>query len=921
MRATMVTDLRCEYLKNPLGLTVRRPRLSWKLLTDRRQVQQTAYQIQVVESDDVPNWETAEAEGYLRWDSDRVESGESVQLKYGGEALNSNSRYVYRVRVWDNQMEDSPWSESAYWTTGLLEAAEWKADWITPAAAAIDPQAREAYYLRRPFKLTEGKKLRRATIFATALGIYELELDGRRVGDSLYTPGWTSYTHRLQVQAYDVTEQLAQSAESSSQEADSHHVIGATLADGWYIGRYGWTERGQLYGDRRALLLELHVQYEDGTQDVIVSSADSGTETSSEGESWKAAAAPSLAANLYDGEIYDARLELPGWSTAGYDDSDWSAVERLDHPKDILTGEQSERIAITETLRPVAVIHTPAGETVLDMGQNMVGRMAFTLEAPAGTTVKLVHAEVLDQEGNFYTGNLRSAKQEVIYTCRGDGRETYRSAFSFQGFRYVQLEGFPESIGEEDLDRFVGEVIHTDMQPTGSFDCSHPLLNQLQQNIRWGQRGNFLDVPTDCPQRDERLGWTGDAQVFIRTAAFNYGVGPFFTKWLKDLAVDQKPDGAVPSVIPSIMDPTHHSSSAWGDAAVICPWTIYQCYGDKRILEEQYDSMTGWVEYIRSQGDQELLWNTGFHYGDWLGLDAKENSYVGATPQDLIATAFFAYSTSLVAKTADILGKTEDARRYHDLHARIVQAFADEFITPNGRLAAHTQTAHVLVLMFDLVEGDTKRRLADTLAEYVREQQIHLTTGFVGTPYLCHVLSENGYHDLAVGLVQQEEYPSWLYSIRQGATTIWEHWDGIKPDGSFWSDAMNSYNHYAYGAVGDWLYRAVAGLDADEQIPGYKRMILRPNPDSGLTHARAQYESLYGKTVCGWARREDGQVIYEIELPPNTTAELRLPHTAGRSLTIDERQPAEVLGNEAIVQADGTVILELGSGRYAVKVG
>ncbi|WP_037290886.1 glycoside hydrolase family 78 protein [Saccharibacillus sacchari] len=901
MRSTMVTELRCEYLKNPLGLTVSRPRFGWKLKTDRRGARQIAYRVQVAKSVGPADWETAESRDLLAWDSGRVESDESVHVEYAGEETESAQRYLYRVQVWDEQEEVSPWSDTAYWETGLPSAEDWSADWITPASGEIDPQASETYLLRRTFRLSE-KKVERATIFATALGIYELELDGRRVGDSLYAPGWTSYDQRLQVQAYDVTQQLNGAAE----EGDSH-AIGAALADGWYIGRYGWTERGKLYGDRRALLLELHIGYEDGTKQIVASGRDG----------WTALIGPSLTANLYDGETYDARLEQAGWSMHAYDDAEWKNVETLEHPKHSLIGEQSERIKVTERLKPVSVIRTPAGETVLDLGQNMVGRMAFSVKAPAGTTVKLHHAEVLDQAGNFYTGNLRSARQEIVYTCRGEGTETYRSSFSFQGFRYVRLEGFPEPINLED---FVGEVIHTDMQPAGFFECSNPLLNRLQQNIVWGQRGNFLDVPTDCPQRDERLGWTGDAQVFIRTAAFNYGVAPFFAKWLKDLSADQREDGGVPSVIPSIMEESHHSSSAWGDAAVICPWTIYQCYGDTRILEEQYDSMTGWVEYIRAQGDQELLWNNGFHYGDWLGLDAKENSYVGATPSDLIATAFFAYSTSLVAKTAAILGKSDDARNYEDLHGRIVQAFADEFVTPNGRLAGHTQTSYVLALMFDLVQGETKRQVADALAESVRGEKMHLTTGFVGTPYLCHVLSENGYHDIAVQLVQQEEYPSWLYSIHQGATTIWEHWDGIKPDGSFWSDAMNSYNHYAYGAIGDWLYRAVAGLDLDEQIPGYKRIVLRPNPDSGLTYARAQYDSPYGKIVSGWTKRENGEVVYEIELPPNTTVELRLPDTDGKKVKVDERDPAEVLGTESRRYEDGTLVLELGSGRYAVKV-
>ncbi|NGZ76969.1 alpha-L-rhamnosidase [Saccharibacillus alkalitolerans] len=894
MRAMMVTELRCEYLKNPMGLTVSRPRLGWKLLTDRRNALQTAYRIQVAAEDETF------AEENLVWDSGRLESDESAHVEYAGEELKSVTRYVYRVRVWDDQGEESPWSDSAYWETGLLNAAEWRARWITPAADKVDPAAKEAFYLRREFE-TDGKKVRRATLLATALGLYELELDGRRVGDSLFTPGWTSYDHRLQVQAYDVTDRLAGAGED-------RHVLGAALADGWYKGRLGWEGRSAIYGDRRGLLLQLHIRYDDGTEGIVATD-----------ESWRATAnGPIRMSGIYEGETYDASFELPGWSERGFDDSGWHPAETLDRSMDTLIGEQSERVKVTETIRPVSVISTPAGETVLDLGQNMVGRMVFTVNMPAGTKLTLHHAEVLDREGNFYAGNLRTARQEVTYLCRGGGAETYRPSFTFQGFRYVRLTGFPEPI---DPDDFAGEVIHTDMRPTGFFECSDPRINRLQRNIVWGQRGNFLDIPTDCPQRDERLGWTGDAQVFIRTAAFNYGVAPFFAKWLKDLAAEQLPSGGVPFVVPDILDEGSHSSAAWGDAAVICPWTIYQCYGDKRILEEQYGSMTGWVEYIRSQGDSELLWNTGFHFGDWLGLDAKENSYVGATPRDLICTAFFAYSTSLVAKTAAVLGREEDAAKYEELHGRIVRAFADEFITPSGRLAGHTQTSHVLALMFGLAEGETRKRLADTLAEYVRAEGMHLTTGFVGTPYLCHVLSENGHHDVAVQLVLQEEYPSWLYSVKQGATTIWEHWDGIKPDGSFWSDDMNSYNHYAYGAVGDWLYRALAGLDTDENEPGCKRIVLRPKPDSGLTHARAQYDSVYGKTVSGWSKTADGAVTYEFELPPNTTARVRLPDAANKKMRIDERDPAEVLAAPPTREEDGSVTFELGSGRYTVKVG
>ncbi|WP_438444118.1 glycoside hydrolase family 78 protein [Gorillibacterium sp. sgz5001074] len=886
----LITEPRCEYFNNPLNLAAKKPRLSWKLTSDRRNVLQAAYRIQVSRED------RSFLPEHLVWDSGKVDSDRSIHVEYAGKPLESDTRYYYRIQAWDRSGEAAPWSEAGYWQMGLLDPSEWKAEWMTPAPDAIDPLAEAAFYLRRAFVLQQ-KPVHRATLYATALGLYQLELDGSMVGDSLFTPGWTSYKHRLQVQAYDVTDGL---------QCGGVHALGAVLGDGWYKGRLTWENRSRVYGEQRALLLQLHVKYQDGTEDTLCSD-----------DTWRASTGPIRMSELYDGETYDARLELPGWSTAGYDDSSWSRTAVLPHPKEHLVGEQSERVKVTECLKPIAVIRTPKGETVLDMGQNMVGRVRFTVDAPAGTVVKLYHAEVLDQDGNFYTGNLRNAKQTVTYTCRGSG-EYYRPTFSFQGFRYVRVEGWPEPL---DPASFTGEVIHTDMIPTGSFECSHPLINQLQSNIVWGQRGNFLDVPTDCPQRDERLGWTGDAQVFVRTAAFNYGVAPFFGKWLKDLAADQKPDGGVPFVIPDVLDARSHSSAAWGDAAVICPWTVYLIYGDTRILEEQYPSMRAWVEYIRAQGEEELLWNTGFHFGDWLGLDAKENSYVGATPKDLIATAFYAYSTSLVAKAAAVLGHSEDAQRYGELHGRIVRAFASEFITPNGRLAGHTQTAHVLALMFELADGEVRRKLAAALAAYIEEQKMHLTTGFVGTPYLCHVLSAHGYHDLAVKLVHQEEYPSWLYSVRMGATTIWEHWDGIKPDGSFWSDDMNSYNHYAYGAIGDWLYRVVAGIELEEQAPGYKRILLQPNPESGLAYARASYESMYGRISSGWSKGENGTVTYTFEVPANTTARVRLPDAANRTVRADGRSIAEAQEWAGKLHGDGAaVLIEIGSGCYTFIV-
>ncbi|UUZ80252.1 hypothetical protein LJK88_35775 [Paenibacillus sp. P26] len=473
------------------------------------------------------------------------------------------------------------------------------------------------------------------------------------------------------------------------------------------------------------------------------------------------------------------------------------------------------------------------------------------------------------------------------------------------------------------LDSFTAEVIHSDMERTGRFECSNPLVNRLQQNIVWGQRGNFLDVPTDCPQRDERLGWTGDAQVFIRTSAFNYHVAPFFTKWLRDLKADQMPDGSVPFVIPDVLEGFNfnnlnggpQTSSAWGDAATICPWTLYLCYGDERLLAEQYGSMKAWVDYIRVQGEDEHVWDSGFHFGDWLALDAHEGSYFGATPVELVATAYYAYSTRILRDAASVLGKEEDARLYGELLVGITAKFRERFIAPAGQMIASTQTAHILPLMFDLVEGDVRKQVARDLNALVTENGYHLSTGFVGTPYLCLTLSDNGYHDTAVKLLLQDTYPSWLYSISKGATTIWEHWDGIKPDGSFWSDDMNSYNHYAYGAIGDWLYRYVAGLDLDEKAAAYKRIRIHPRSLGGaLTYAAAELSSPTGDSI---ALGEAGDRIeVRVQIPANTTAEIILEGASLAELREGGQALSGVQGILAANETEGGVVVSAGSGAY-----
>jgi alpha-L-rhamnosidase len=883
MHDLKVSQLTCEYRINPVGTDVLQPRLSWKLESSRRSVKQAAYQIQVTTDEST-------FEGALVWDSGKVASDQSVHVTYQGKPLQSRTRYFYRVRVWNNQETGSDWSETAYWETALLSSSEWKAEWITAHPAPNKEGFEPIDLLRKSFEI-QGQ-LKKAALYATSLGLYELRLNGSRVGDGLLTPGWTSYNKRLQYQTYEVTDLLVTGA----------NALGIMVADGWYKGNLGWVHQRNIYGDSRAVLLQLHLTYTDGSEHIITTDG-----------SWSASDGPIRMSEIYHGETYDARLEKKGWAEADYKDAGWGSVTVVDHPKEQLIAQENAPLRIVDELKPVQILQTPAGDTVLDMGQNMVGWIRFTVEGSAGHTITLQHAEILDKDGNFYTGNLRSAKQLNQYICKGEGTESYEPRFTFQGFRYVKVEGYP---GELQPEYFTGCVVTTDLEPTGQFECSHPLINQLQRNIVWGQIGNFLDVPTDCPQRDERLGWTGDAQVFIRTSAFNRNVAPFFTKWLRDLKADQFPDGGIPHVIPDISPMETHSSSAWGDAAVICPWTLFLCYGDKRILEEQYDSMKQWVEYMHSQGTDQYLWNSGFHFGDWLGLDAKEGSYKGATPNDLIATAFFAYSTSLLAKAAKVLGKIDEAGAYELLFQKVREQFRSEFVTPKGRLFGATQTAYVLALMFDLVEGEQKSRIIRTLVELIEEKEFHLTTGFVGTPYLCHVLSENGHHDVALKLVLQESYPSWLYPVTQGATTMWEHWDGVKADGSFWSDDMNSFNHYAYGAIGDWLYQVVAGIDTDHQEAGYKHIQIRPRTGQGFDYAKASLISMYGQIRSEWAVSTDGRLTVSLAIPPNTTATVHLPEAVLEGLTEGDGTIFDSEGIFTSSQTSEGVTLQLGSGSY-----
>ncbi|MDR6721656.1 alpha-L-rhamnosidase [Paenibacillus amylolyticus] len=846
-----VKTLRCEHFNNPIGLGCLNPRLSWHIESDNLHVIQKRFQLQVSLSAEFEN---------LHWNHFTY-SDQSILVRYEGPPLESGQRYYYRVKVWaqgagDAEPEESAWSEPAFWEMGLLYEQDWKAKWITVRERSInkDFNARSPFATTKRFAI-EGK-VNKAVIYATSLGLYELNLNGQRVGDAYFTPGWTDYNDRVQVQTYDVTHLINQ----------QHNRITATVGEGWYSGYLGWQKRKDTYGDTNAILLQMKISYEDGHTELICSDA-----------SWQETGSAILMSDIYNGEIYDARLEI----TEEADDkvNGQKMMQEMQFPLRHLVAQENEPVKIMNRLHPVELIHTPKGERVLNLGQNMVGWVEFKVKAPAGTVLKLIHGEVLDQEGNFYRDNIRDAAQEITYICSGNGTETYQPHFTFQGFQYVKLEGFPEGISIED---FTGVVLHSDMEPIGVFETSDAKLNQLQHNIVWGQKGNFLDVPTDCPQRDERLGWTGDAQIFARTASYNMNAASFFRKWLKDLAFNQMEDGSVPFVVPDVLkgvfaDNTGRTTAAWGDAAVICPWTIYQSYGDKQILAQQYDSMKAWVDYIRIQGENEYLWDTGLQLGDWLALDSEEGSYFGATDGTLVATAYFAYSTQIVAQTAKLLNNYNDFKTYQLLHEGIKVAFVDRYFDETGRLTSNTQTAQVIALHFDLVPDQHKKKVIQELVHLIEKKHMHLDTGFVGTPYLCLVLSDNGYADVAYKLLFQNDYPSWLYQVERGATTMWEHWDSIREDGSFWSTAMNSFNHYSYGSVGDFMYRNIAGIDLIEA--GYKKSRIAPKPPINLTSARGELKTPYGPLKVHWQIVKN-EMQFEVDIPHNTTAEITLPCVA-----------------------------------------
>ncbi len=964
-------DLRCEYLVDPLGIDEARPRLSWRNESEQRGQKQTAYRLLVASS-------RANLEKNIGdiWDTGTLQSDQSIQIACPERPKRSRTQYLWKVMVWDKDGHPSAWSPSAQWSMGLIDPADWRAEWIgldkgpeaepdpsskpagkapkivitralygVPGNAAkqvdlteklekqvaagqlkvkvsneyagkdpapglpkkleleytengqskkaiipedvetdlvsgksAQPRSKGKRYLPAPYLRKEfqvAAVVTRAVVYATAQGFFELHLNGKRVGDEYFMPGWTDYSKRIYYRAYDVTSMLKPGA----------NAMGAILGDGWFRGNISNLGQNR-YGKRIRLKAQLHIDYADGRTEVLASDA-----------TWKASFGPILESDMQAGETYDARREIPGWDRAGFDDGIWSPVDTGSQIKPLLQAYPGVPVRPTQELPTVSVTEPKPDNLVFDLGQNFSGWIRLKVKGNSGDTVVMRFAEMLNADGTVYTKNLRSARATDTYVLKGGGEETWEPRFTFHGFRYVQITGLR---GKPSPDMVTGIVIHSDAPMTSSFECSNPMLNQLHRNIVWGQRSNYLEVPTDCPQRDERLGWTGDTQVFIRSGCYNQDVASFFTKWMVDLMDTQNGAGTFGQQAPVFHG---HGSPAWADAGVICPWTIYKVYGDIRMINKHYDAMARFIAYCREKG----LKGPGGGFGDWLAVGSD-------TPKDLISAAYFGYTTSLMIEIADALGKKEDAVKYRELFEDIRVNFQKSFVKPDGKIAGESQTSYCLALHYNMLSDKQRDQAAAHLVDSIKAKNYHLSVGFVGVPILLPTLTEIDRSDLAYRLIQNRTYPSWGYSIEQGATTIWERWNSYTKDKGFGNEGMNSFNHYAYGACNEWMFRSMLGIDTDGA--GFKKITMKPELGKGITWAKGHYKSIHGRIASNWEL--DGEILrWTIAVPPNTTATVYMPAKRVEDVTENGKNITKVSGVTFLRMENSRAVLTLPSGHYS----
>jgi alpha-L-rhamnosidase len=883
MSTLVPVTLRCEHQHDPLAIERPDPRLSWISSASARGAKQSAYRVVAAGSESDLLGGRA-----LLWDSGKVASDRSAHIHYAGKPLGSFQRVCWRVQLWDEHGAESSWSPVGRFAMGVLKREEWRAQWIgTPLHMCPNSP-----YYRRAFR-TE-KPVVDARLYATARGIYLAWIDGTPVSDEQLAPGWTDYSKRILYRCYDLTDAFAKPGE---------HVLGAQLNDGWYKGPVGWENKAGLWGNMTQLLLMLRLEHADGSVTWIVSDGE-----------WKTANSPTLASTFLRGEVHDAALERDGWNRPGYDDKGWLKVHTGgigDAP--LLQAHAGPPVRRLAEVKAQAKWQPRPGVWIFDIGENIAGRVRISVKAPAGTTIRLRHGEMVTPERELYVDNLRAALSTDLYTAKGAGVEEWEPRFTFHGFQYVEVAGWP---GEPRLEDITGVVVGSDCAVAGEFSCSNPDIDRLYANLVRTQRANYIDIPTDCPQRDERLGWTGDAQAYIRTAICSRDIAGFFTKWLQDLRDAQNAEGCFPNVAPQV--PLLGDSwglakgdAAWGDAGTICPWTIWRCYDDRDELARSYPAMVKWVEYLERTA---LTWvNLRFHrsgigpvFGDWLQVDCQ-------TPLEVIMTAFYARSTEITAEAAEALGKADDAKRFRELHAKIKAAFIKEFVRADGVVVGRstsdeTQTNQLLALHFDLVSEESRGAVFAKLIAALEKRNWYLSTGFVGLPYLLPVLSRHGRTDVAYRLLLNQGYPSWLYPITQGATTIWERWNGWKKDEGPADPGMNSYSHYAYGACGEWLFSDVAGIDLIER--GFKKLRVRPRIGGSLTRASARHECLYGAIRSDWSVN-GREVALAVEIPANTTAEVWVPTSDAATL-----REGATPWKGAVRHEPGYAVVEVGAGTY-----
>ncbi len=888
MAKITIENLRTEYLVNPEGIDEKKPRFSWELASESRGVVQTAFQILV----------SSTSEGLKKnrgniWNSGTVKKQDTNQIVFKGKLLNSYKQYFWKVRVWTNKSDKpTPWSDAACWSMGILDEKKWKGDWIAYPVQGIH----DCPFFRK--EITLKKKVKRAMLYATSKGIYEARINGEKVGEDIFTPGWTDYKKRLYYNTYDVTGMLKK----------GRNAIGAILGEGWYKGPIGWSGRMHTYGQYIMFLANLRIEFADGTSTVIASD-----------KTWKTSTGPIFLSTFLWGETYDSRQELGEWDKPGYDESDWqkvvtqgfndeyweNSVNKMVRRTPPLQAYPNEPVRRTEYLDAQKVWQSPKGSWIFDLGQNFAGRAVIRVKEKAGTVIRIRYGEMCEADNTLYVENLRSAWSTDTYICKGKGVEEWEPRFTFHGFRYVEITGITS---KPDKSMVTGVVTGSDTNRVGDFSCSNNMINQLYSNTVWTQRANFLEIPTDCPQRDERLGWTGDAQAYIRTASCNMDIAAFFKKWLVDLEDTQVENGSVSNVAPSATLGNGGADSGWGDAVVICPWTIYQVYGDTTILRKHWNAMKKWIGYLKSTS-KGLVRGQTHCFGDWLSINAD-------TPKDVIQTAFFAYVTDLMVRMAEVLKKKKDEAEYTKLLKDIKKAFNKAFVKANGRIKGDTQTAYVLALHFDLLSEKLVPKAVKYLVNDIKKKKNHLSTGFLGTPYLLHVLQRYGHADLAYTLLENKTYPSWGYSVVNGATTIWERWNGWTKEHGFGPTNMNSFSHYAYGAVGEWMFKTVAGIDLKES--GFRKLNIEPIPGGSMKKARGLYWSINGLVASEWSR-QGKNLILKVTVPANTSALIHVPTSDAASVTESGIAIEDSADVERVASTKETLIVRVGSGAYKFK--